>query len=126
MRALEERLPGLQAKLHVNGERSGGAAASSGSIVGRVEALEEAMDTLLQVQVGLLLERISRAFARNAWLPVLFAHKLCMGTVVLLFRGFPFHTAVPFAAEPTCACMQEKKLDEHVQPRRCCGCCTVM
>ena len=53
VRALEERLPGLQAKLRVNRNRGG--SAGSGTLAGRVEALEEAMDALLQAQVGLLL-----------------------------------------------------------------------
>ena len=53
VRALEERIPGLEAKLHPQGSKDRGraAASSSSTLVGRVEVLEEAMDALLRAQV---------------------------------------------------------------------------
>ena len=48
VRALEERIPGLQAKLHAGRERA--SAAPGDSLVARVEALEEAVDALLHAQ----------------------------------------------------------------------------
>ena len=54
VRALEECIPGLEAKLHPHGIKDRGRAAASGSttLVGRVEVLEEAIDALLRAQVN--------------------------------------------------------------------------
>jgi hypothetical protein len=59
VRALEERIPGLQAKLGSR-ERLAVAAAPGDSLAARVEALEEAMDALLQAQEAQLDEHASK------------------------------------------------------------------
>lgn len=64
VRALEERIPGLEAKLQPPGSKDRGRAAAAGSttLVGRVEVLEEAMDALLRAQVTCSLLSRSQAF----------------------------------------------------------------